>query len=154
MSLSQLLVQPQFCLRFVFVVSKVAFKSCFMLCGPASHIHVCTCLAQCLSSITIHKSDLCTNHKLNLCMCPCVQLVGVEPAESPVLSGGQPGYHQIQGIGAGFVPKVLDVSVLRDLLLGGGGKWCRGRGHKVLGVGELGCAWLEGCRDGVGKERH
>ena len=41
-----------------------------------------------------------------------IQIVGVEPADSPVLSGGQAGKHGLQGIGAGFLPEVLDVTVL------------------------------------------
>ena len=43
---------------------------------------------------------------------PAIEVVAVEPAESPVLSGGQAGPHKIQGIGAGFVPAVLDRSVV------------------------------------------
>src|SRR5215831_6864084 len=40
-----------------------------------------------------------------------VRIVAVEPAASPVLSGGEPGFHHIQGIGAGFVPGVLNTDV-------------------------------------------
>ncbi len=47
---------------------------------------------------------------------PAVTVYAVEPEESPVLSGGAPGKHGIQGIGAGFVPKVLDRSVLDGVL--------------------------------------
>ena len=43
---------------------------------------------------------------------PEIQIVGVEPTDSPVLSGGKAGKHGLQGIGAGFIPKVLEVSIL------------------------------------------
>ena len=48
---------------------------------------------------------------------PKVRIVAVEPEDSPVLSGGKPGPHKIQGIGAGFVPKNYNSAVIDEVLL-------------------------------------
>lgn len=47
---------------------------------------------------------------------PNVKIVAVEPAASPVLSGGKPGPHKIQGIGAGFVPEVMNLDIVEEII--------------------------------------
>lgn len=47
---------------------------------------------------------------------PNLKIVAVEPADSPLLSGGKPGHHMIQGIGANFIPAVLDLSLVDEII--------------------------------------
>ena len=47
---------------------------------------------------------------------PALQVFAVEPTLSPVLSGGQPGPHPIQGIGAGFIPAIMDTNLLDGII--------------------------------------
>lgn len=47
---------------------------------------------------------------------PSIKIIAVEPADSPVLSGGKPGAHKIQGIGAGFVPKTYKASIVDEIV--------------------------------------
>ncbi len=47
---------------------------------------------------------------------PQIQIIAVEPAESPILNGGKPGPHKIQGIGANFVPEILDTSIYDEVI--------------------------------------
>jgi len=47
---------------------------------------------------------------------PAIQIAAVEPADSPILSGGEPGPHKIQGIGAGFIPDVLNTGIYDEVI--------------------------------------
>ena len=78
---------------------------------------------------------------------PAVRVVAVEPAASPVLSGGQAGPHPLQGIGAGFVPEILDTEIYDETLTASGEDACAaarllGRSEGVLaGISSGAALW-------------
>lgn len=78
---------------------------------------------------------------------PAVRVVAVEPAASPVLSGGQAGPHPLQGIGAGFVPEILDTEIYDEILTATGEDACAaarllGRSEGVLaGISSGAALW-------------
>ena len=72
---------------------------------------------------------------------PSLRIIAVEPEDSPVLSGGKPGPHKIQGIGAGFVPPILDTERLST-------RWSRSRTTTPSTYARL-CARVEGIPVGI-----
>ena len=71
---------------------------------------------------------------------PGVRIVAVEPAASPILSGGQPGPHKIQGIGAGFIPDILDTKIYDEVVTV--------TNEEAVGLARL-CARVEGIPVGI-----
>lgn len=72
------------------------------------------------------------------------RVVAVEPALSPVLSGGKPGPHPIQGIGAGFVPDILDVKLLDEILTMEGDE-AMAMARRLMGECGVSCGITSGC---------
>ncbi len=82
---------------------------------------------------------------------PELHAVAVEPEGSPVLSGGQPGPHKIQGIGAGFIPEIMDTSLISEIIIVGNDEAMemarRAAREEGLLVGiSSGAALVAGCR--------